>query len=153
MLECCRQDTKEAIICIDNKYASIKFTNLYQINHNFSYFSTKTSHLTGSILNWGAVRLSILHILTRDAISSFYVRIWNKLGSWGVLFIRKMFSYIIKELLNRYWWILALVGFKMHSQARAFLQPTRANIHQYQFNNPIVLCRLNSIWALLWNIH
>ena len=34
--------------------------------------------------------------------------------------------------------ILALVGFKMHSQARAFLQPTRANIHQYQFNNPIV---------------
>ena len=27
----------------------------------------------------------------------------------------------------------------MHSQARAFLQPTRANIHQYQFNNPIIL--------------
>ena len=27
----------------------------------------------------------------------------------------------------------------MHSQARAFLQPTRANIHQYQFNNPILL--------------
>ena len=26
----------------------------------------------------------------------------------------------------------------MHSQGRAFLQPTRANIHQYQFNNPIV---------------
>ena len=34
--------------------------------------------------------------------------------------------------------ILALVGFKMHSQARAFSQPTRANIHQYQFNNPII---------------
>ena len=30
----------------------------------------------------------------------------------------------------------------MHSQARAFLQPTRANIHQYQFNNPIVLAVL-----------
>ena len=29
-------------------------------------------------------------------------------------------------------------AFKMHSQARAFLQPTRANIHQYQFNNPII---------------
>ena len=27
---------------------------------------------------------------------------------------------------------------KMHSKARAFLQPTRANIHQYQFNNPII---------------
>ena len=27
----------------------------------------------------------------------------------------------------------------MHSQARAFLQPTRANIHQIQFNNPIIL--------------
>ena len=51
MLECCRQDTKEAMICIDNKYALIKFTNLYQINHDFSYFSTKTSHVTGSILN------------------------------------------------------------------------------------------------------
>ena len=50
----------------------------------------------------------------------------------------KCFIDIIKELLNWYWWILALVGFKMHSQARAFLQPTRANIHQYQFNNPIV---------------
>ena len=27
----------------------------------------------------------------------------------------------------------------MHSQARAFVQPTRANIHQYQFNNPVLL--------------
>ena len=26
----------------------------------------------------------------------------------------------------------------MHSKARAFLQPTRANIHQYQFNYHIV---------------
>ena len=36
------------------------------------------------------------------------------------------------------YWHLALVGFKMHSQARVFLQPTRANFQQYQFNNPIV---------------
>ena len=75
MLECCRQDTKEAMICIDNKYALIKFTNLYQINHNFSYFSTKISRVTGSMSNWGAVRLSILHTLARDAVSSFYVKI------------------------------------------------------------------------------
>ena len=34
---------------------------------------------------------------------------------------------------------MALVDFKIHSQARAFLQPTRANIHQYQFNNPKIL--------------
>ena len=27
---------------------------------------------------------------------------------------------------------------KMHSQARAFLQPTRANIHQCHLNNPIL---------------
>ena len=26
----------------------------------------------------------------------------------------------------------------MHSQARVFLQPTRVNIHQYQFNNTII---------------
>ena len=31
----------------------------------------------------------------------------------------------------------------MHSQARAFLQPTRANIHQYQFNKPIILSSLS----------
>ena len=30
------------------------------------------------------------------------------------------------------------IGFKMHLQARAFLQPTRANIHKNQFNDPIV---------------
>ena len=41
MLECCRQDTKEAIIYIDNKFGLVKFTNFYQINHNFSYFSQK----------------------------------------------------------------------------------------------------------------
>ena len=35
--------------------------------------------------------------------------------------------------------MLALVGFKLHLQSRAFLLPTRANIHQYQFNNPIVI--------------
>ena len=32
----------------------------------------------------------------------------------------------------------------MHSQARAFLQPSRANIHHYQFNN-----LLNSIYVLI----
>ena len=53
--------------------------------------------------------------------------------------IDKCFSYIIKELLNWYGWILALVGFKMHQLARAFLQPTCANIHYYQFNNPLLL--------------
>ena len=39
----------------------------------------------------------------------------------------KCFSYIIKELLNWYWWILALVGFKMHSPACAFLQETTSS--------------------------
>ena len=29
-------------------------------------------------------------------------------------------------------------GFKMHSQVRAFLQPTRANVAKYQFNDPII---------------
>ena len=100
MLECCRQDTKEAIICIDNKYALIKFNNLYQINHNISYFSTKISHLTGSILNWGAVRLSIVHILTRDAVSSFYVRFLNKLDSKLVLINRKMFELYNKGVIE-----------------------------------------------------
>ena len=69
-----RQVTKEVMICIDNKYGLIKFTNFYQINHNFSYISTKTSYVTGSILNW-VVWLQILHTLTREAVSSFFVRI------------------------------------------------------------------------------
>ena len=29
------------MICIDIKYGLIKFTNFYQINYNFLYFSTK----------------------------------------------------------------------------------------------------------------
>ena len=33
----------------------------------------------------------------------------------------------------------------MHSQALAFLQSTHANIHQYQFNNPIVHNRYRHI--------
>ena len=40
VLECCRKDTKEAMICIDNNYALIKFTNIYQIKHIFLYFYT-----------------------------------------------------------------------------------------------------------------
>ena len=64
MLECC-QDTKEAIIYKDNKYALIKFNNLYQINHNFS---TKISHVTGSILNWVSSAADIAHIDARYSI-------------------------------------------------------------------------------------
>ena len=37
--EFCRQDTKEAMTCIENKYGLIKLTNLYQINHYFCTFS------------------------------------------------------------------------------------------------------------------
>ena len=37
----------------------------------------------------------------------------------------------------------------MHSQARAFSQPTRANIHQYQFNNPIILSSKSMILQIL----
>ena len=33
-LEFCRQDTKEATICVGNKYRLIHLTNFYQINHN-----------------------------------------------------------------------------------------------------------------------
>ena len=139
-MECCRQDTKEAMICINNKYGLIKFTNFYQMNHNFSYFPTKKSYVTGSILNLEVVLLPILHTLMPDALSSFYVRIRNKLDSE---LTEKRFSlYIIKELLNWYWWIFTLVGFKMHPQDRAFKQPTRANNYQYQFNNPIILNRM-----------
>ena len=75
MLECRRQDTKEAMISIDNMYGLIKLINLYQINHYC---------VTGIILNLGAVLVPKLHTLTQDAVSSFYVRIWNKLVSMFV---------------------------------------------------------------------
>ena len=35
--------------------------------------------------------------------------------------------------------LLVNIGCKKHSQAGTFLQPTPANIHQDQFNNPIKL--------------
>ena len=70
------------------------------------------------------MRLWISHTLTGDGVSLVYVRIWNKFDSNFVKLTEKCFSNIIKELLNWYWWILALVGFKMHSEARAFIQPT-----------------------------
>ena len=38
MLECYRQDTKKARLCIDNMYGFIKFTYLYQLNHYFRIF-------------------------------------------------------------------------------------------------------------------
>ena len=41
MLKCCRPDTKESMICIDNKYGLIEITNFYQINHNFCTFPQK----------------------------------------------------------------------------------------------------------------
>ena len=68
------------------------------------------------------------------------------------------FSLIMKELLNWYWWLLALVGFKMHSQARAFLQPTRANIHQYSpksfkyhYSTSIFLLKKKTPKDIIWN--
>ena len=67
--ECCRQDTKEAMIFIKNKYELMIFTNIYKINQYFSNLSTKTSYVTGSILHRGAVRLSILtYALTQGAV-------------------------------------------------------------------------------------
>ena len=83
MLECRLQVTKEAMICIDNTYGLIKITGLYQISHDFSYLFTKIPCVSGtySILNWGAVRLPILHSSTQDAVSSNYLRIWNNLHS------------------------------------------------------------------------
>ena len=138
MLECCRQVTKEVMIWIVNKYGLIEFTNFCQINHNFWSFSTNTSYVTSSILIWRVVWLPVLHTFTWDSVSFFYVRTWINLAQNLCKFKEKCFTYIIKDLLNRYWWILALVGFKMHWQAHAFLQPTHANIHQSQFNNPII---------------
>ena len=70
MLECCRQDMKEAMICINNKYGLIKLRDLYQINHHLHLY-TKTSCVIDSILNWEAVQLPLLHTLMQDTVSSF----------------------------------------------------------------------------------
>ena len=123
MLECCHQDRKEAIICIDKKYGLIKFTKFYQINYNFSYSSTKTSFVTGSILNWGVVRLSILHTDARCSII-----ILSKNLKYSCKLTEQCFSYIIKELLNWYWWNLARVGCKNARACECILKPTSANI-------------------------
>ena len=93
-------DTKETMICIDNKYGFIELTNFYQITQNFSYLFTKMSHVTRSILNCTG---ELLYTLTRDAVSSFYLRIWNNLTENSCKLTYKCFRYIIKELLNWYW--------------------------------------------------
>ena len=115
----CRQDTKELMICINNKYGLIQFTKINQINHYFSYISTKTSCVIGIILNWGAVQSRIMHTLTQDVVHHSTLEFEINLTQSSCK-LKKCFSYIIQELLNWYWWILALVGFKMHQQAHAF---------------------------------
>ena len=65
MLECCRQDTKEAMNFMDHKYGFIELTNNYQINHTFRTFPQKRIM---QLLNLGVVRLPILHTFTRDGI-------------------------------------------------------------------------------------
>ena len=87
---------------MDNTDGLIKITSLYQISHGFSYLSTKIPSVSGtySILNWGEVRLPILHSSTQDAESSYYLRIWNNLHSEFVLNIRKCLAIYKKELLN-----------------------------------------------------
>ena len=85
------------------------------------------------------MRLWISHTLTGDGVSLVYVRIFQiNLTQISWKLTEKCFSNIIKELLNWYWWILALVGFKMLSQERAFIQPipildTLVKIHHSSF--------------------
>ena len=55
-MECCRQYTKEAMICIDDKYGLMKVTDFYQINFKIFVLSTKMSYVNGSILNSGVVQ-------------------------------------------------------------------------------------------------
>ena len=45
-------------------------------------------------MNWEVVRLPILHTLTRDVVSSIYVRIWYNLDWKFVKLTEKRFSYI-----------------------------------------------------------
>ena len=81
----------------------------------------------------------------------FEINLTHSLCKWT----EKWFSSIIKDLLNWYGEILAVDGFKMHLQDRAFLLPTRANIHQYQsvqwpYNMRIYLLKHAQSWH---NIH
>ena len=96
------------MICIDNRNGFIELTNIYRINYNFSYFSTKTSHVTGNILNWGSLVADIAHIDVRCSI--IILRKNLNLTQNSCKLTEKCFSYIIKELLNSYWWILAGVN-------------------------------------------
>ena len=57
------------MICINNKYGFIELTNIYRINQNLSNFSTKKSHVTGSILNWGSSVAEIAHSDARCIIN------------------------------------------------------------------------------------
>ena len=88
MLECCHQDMRVALFCIDNKYGLIEFTNFYQINHNFLYFFTKLSsiQLDSSAVADIDVRCRII----------FEINLTQNLCK----LTEKCFSHIIKEFLN-----------------------------------------------------
>ena len=45
ILECCRQEKKEAMTFIDIRYKLIELKHFYRIDHNFSYFPANTSHV------------------------------------------------------------------------------------------------------------
>ena len=143
MLECCRQGTKEAMFFIDKKYRLIELIETF-IKLTIS-FRTFQPNVTGS--NCGCRYCTFwremqYHHSTQESEIN--------LTESSCKLTEKCFSYIIKELLNWYWWIYALVCFKMHSQTRAFLQPTSAYIHKYQFNNPLEYITIFKLTQLFW---
>ena len=64
MLECCRQDTKEAMIFIDNKKGLNKSLTFIDLIIIFRTFPRERLMFNIHILNWGEVRLPISHTLT-----------------------------------------------------------------------------------------
>ena len=67
MLECCRQDMKEEMICINNKYGLIKLRDLYQINHHLHLY-TKTSCVIDDIELGSSAVAFIAHFDARYSI-------------------------------------------------------------------------------------
>ena len=98
MLKRCHQDTKEAMICIDNKYGLIKDTNLHQISNYFSYLSTRMSCLS-SVEYWtGDSVFEIFHTQMQYHQSTLEFQINQTQSSCKL--IEKCFSCIMRELLN-----------------------------------------------------
>ena len=126
---------------------------LYQIwgtdvRKSWSLCHSGSRLIVSLVLNWYAVERLAIHISSylSPTVSKQEPFKWK----WYI-----HISYIIKELLDWYWWIFALVGFKMHSKSRVHfysqLVPIFTNISSITLYYNATLDQFSGLLATITN--